>query len=74
MLRFNINNRTRSRSTKANSMSDEKLPHNDGDKDIAERVIQTRDLFDGQREICIDHEGTRYRLRITRRNKLILQK
>jgi hemin uptake protein HemP len=28
----------------------------------------------GRREILIEHEGVRYRLRITRRNKLILQK
>jgi hemin uptake protein HemP len=31
-------------------------------------------LFAGQREIWIEHAGVRYRLRITRRNKLILQK
>jgi len=38
------------------------------------KVIRTEDLFDGSREICIEHEGERYRLRITRRGKLILQK
>lgn len=37
-------------------------------------VVDARQLFGGQREICIEHEGVRYRLRITRRNKLILQK
>ncbi|HTU23109.1 MAG TPA: hemin uptake protein HemP [Gemmataceae bacterium] len=37
-------------------------------------VIRARDLFQGQREIWIEHDGKRYRLRITRRNKLILQK
>lgn len=31
-------------------------------------------LFQGHREIRIEHEGVHYRLRITRRNKLILQK
>jgi hemin uptake protein HemP len=37
-------------------------------------VIDTRELFGGRREVWIEHEGVRYRLRITRRNKLILQK
>ena len=38
------------------------------------RVIDADTLFQGKREIAIEHEGVRYRLRITRRNKLILQK
>jgi hemin uptake protein HemP len=38
------------------------------------RVIEARELFRGNREIWIEHAGVRYRLRITRRNKLILQK
>jgi len=37
-------------------------------------VIDAQQLFQGRREIVIEHEGARYRLRITRRNKLILQK
>jgi hemin uptake protein HemP len=37
-------------------------------------VIEAQELFAGKREIWIDHAGVRYRLRITRRNKLILQK
>jgi hemin uptake protein HemP len=37
-------------------------------------VLHVEDLFQGQREICIEHDGKHYRLRITRRNKLILQK
>lgn len=37
-------------------------------------VIDANDLFDGRREICLELDGVRYRLRITRRNKLILQK
>jgi hemin uptake protein HemP len=36
--------------------------------------IDTRELFGPRREITIEHEGVQYRLRITRRNKLILQK
>jgi hemin uptake protein HemP len=37
-------------------------------------VVKAEDLFRGRREIVIEHEGVRYRLRLTRRNKLILQK
>ena len=38
------------------------------------RVVDAEELFRGRREIWIEHEGVRYRLRITRRNKLIMQK
>ncbi|MBI2807726.1 MAG: hemin uptake protein HemP [Planctomycetes bacterium] len=38
------------------------------------RMVSAQELFAGEREICIEHEGEVYRLRITRRNKLILQK
>jgi hemin uptake protein HemP len=37
-------------------------------------VLNAEALFDGRREICLELDGIRYRLRITRRNKLILQK
>lgn len=38
------------------------------------KQINAVDLFGGEREVWIEHDGIRYRLRITRRNKLILQK
>ena len=38
------------------------------------KVVTSWQLFHGEREIVIEHEGERYRLRITRRNRLILQK
>ena len=38
------------------------------------KVVSAEELFAGQREICIEHDGERYVLRITRRGKLILQK
>ena len=38
------------------------------------KPISSTQLFAGQKEVCIEHDGVRYRLRITRRNKLILQK
>jgi hemin uptake protein HemP len=38
------------------------------------KIVSTAALFAGRREICIEHEGNSYVLRITRRGKLILQK
>ena len=38
------------------------------------RTIKADELFGGKREVWIDLDGVRYRLRITRRGKLILQK
>jgi hemin uptake protein HemP len=37
-------------------------------------VINVQQLFAGRREIALELEGVRYKLRITRKNKLILQK
>ncbi len=37
-------------------------------------VIQAEALFGDNREIWIEYHGERYRMRITRRGKLILQK
>jgi hemin uptake protein HemP len=45
-----------------------------GESKAAPKVVSARELFAGAREICIEHEGDRYVLRITRRGKLILQK
>lgn len=39
-----------------------------------ERVISSEELLLGDQEIIIDHQGERYRLRLTRNGKLILQK
>lgn len=38
------------------------------------RVIQSGDLFNGANRLIIEHEGSRYILRITRSRKLLLQK
>lgn len=38
------------------------------------RVIDAAAIFQGEREVWLELAGVRYRLRITRRNKLILQK
>ena len=40
----------------------------------APAIFDAQRLLQGQREIIIEHAGVRYRLRLTRRNKLILQK
>lgn len=37
-------------------------------------IVKSRDLFAGRTEICIEHEGAIYRLKITRQGKLILNK
>lgn len=36
--------------------------------------VSSRQLFDGQNEIVIEHQGDDYRLRITSNGKLILTK
>lgn len=36
------------------------------------RTITSRMLFEGAREICIDHDGRLYRMRITQNGKLLL--
>lgn len=38
------------------------------------RTLNTDVLFGDTKEICIDHRGTFYRLKITRQDKLILNK
>ena len=39
-----------------------------------QKVVRAEELFGERREIWIELDGVRYRLRITRRGKLILQK
>ena len=38
------------------------------------RLLNTEQLFEGHREVCIQHGGAIYRLRITKSDKLILNK
>jgi hemin uptake protein HemP len=38
------------------------------------RVFTSAELFAGATEIAIEHQGARYRLKITRQGKLILNK
>lgn len=57
-------------------MSDRLPPDDDSDakNEGPERVVRAEDLFGERREVWIELDGVRYRLRITRRGKLILQK
>ena len=50
---------------------DEEFPDPQSETNV---IVRTSDLFGERREIWIEHNGERYRLRITRRGKLILQK
>ena len=56
--------------------SDKAAPAAEGRRDDSPEavVLNATELFRGRREVWIEHEGVRYRLRLTRRNKLILQK
>jgi hemin uptake protein HemP len=38
------------------------------------RLFRSEELFGGGRIVCIEHAGSTYRLQITARGKLILQK
>jgi hemin uptake protein HemP len=42
--------------------------------DLPPLVIPSEDLFKGRQIIWLEHDGARYCLRITRKNKLILHK
>jgi hemin uptake protein HemP len=37
-------------------------------------VLDSRQLFGREKEVFIEHSGVRYRLRVTRRGRLILTK
>ncbi|WP_244616092.1 hemin uptake protein HemP [Rhizobium sp. RU20A] len=44
------------------------------DRKTAPKVVESRELFAGRSEILISHDGALYRMKITRQNKLILNK
>ncbi len=48
--------------------------HDEPARKEPEKVVRAEELFGELREIWIELDGVRYRLRITRRGKLILQK
>lgn len=56
---------------------DQELPKVDeraGEPAAPVRVVRAEELFGDRRELWIELDGIRYRLRITRRGRLILQK
>lgn len=54
---------------------DDECDHDAAPDDAApSRVLRAAELFGDSREVLIELDGVRYRLRITRRGKLILQK
>jgi hemin uptake protein HemP len=57
-----------------NPRNDVRKPAPEDRRSDAIPTLQAASLFQGKRELWIVHEGERYRLRLTRRNKLILQK
>lgn len=65
------NNEAAVSDTEADNENDER---DETASDEAPRVLQAEELFAGKREVWIELDGVRYRLRITRRGKLILQK
>lgn len=46
----------------------------DGHARLPRRRIASTELFRGARELVIDHRGEEYRLKLTRHDKLILNK
>ncbi|MGC3970295.1 MAG: hemin uptake protein HemP [Pirellulales bacterium] len=59
-------------------MSDEKEASADESKAAAPpqalKLFRSEELFEGEKIVCIEHAGAIYRLQITARGKLILQK
>ena len=49
----------------------EESEHADSD---SRRLIRSEELLAGTQEVLIEHDGQTYRLRLTRRGKLILHK
>ena len=51
-------------------------PHEEHPIELSSKVrtIRSAELLQGEREVRIDHEGEIYLLRLTRNQKLILQK
>jgi len=48
--------------------------HTCSEKEQQVRRLHSQDLFKHHKEVVIEHAGQKYRLRITRQNKLILTK
>ncbi len=49
-------------------------PNNIDKAALAQTRLRSSDLFNGHQQLCIEHEGEVYVLRITKQRKLILTK
>jgi hemin uptake protein HemP len=72
LIRITLSGADMSNAGHADEHDDEEREDKSGGE--PERLIPAEELFAGRREVWIDLDGVRYRLRITRRGKLILQK
>ena len=61
-------------SFRKSSVADEQREFIQRPIDRMSRVVTSESLFRGTHEIGIEHEGSMYRLKITRQGKLILNK
>jgi hemin uptake protein HemP len=55
-------------------MTEDSEEREEPEADESRKVLRAEELFGQSREIWIELDGVRYRLRITRRGKLLLQK
>ncbi len=60
--------------TEPGSAKSERKPEQEGQPANRVPTVASEDLFQGGGELQILHDGQVYRLRLTRNNKLILQK
>jgi hemin uptake protein HemP len=58
----------------AENEADTETENRDDDIVTDAETVSSEALLKGARELWIDHHGERYRLRLTRKGKLILQK
>ena len=56
------------------AIEDERDEPPEADEPGPATIVDVSEWFGDRREICLELDRVRYRLRITRRNKLILQK
>lgn len=76
-LNLNIINVVKSNPATVHSMAEsepDRQSQGEAPLPLPQTVMNSDELFRGERELCIRHDGELYRLRITRRGRLILQK
>jgi hemin uptake protein HemP len=66
--------RRRTYQTDGRLMTDDKANNPSQDSGERLRAIESQDILKGHQEVLIDHQGTMYKLRLTKAGKLILTK